>query len=64
MNPRFLIGDEWLELVSLWVKCRGSDTAPGPLPESGGAGEQCEWLLAAFSCLEQLWQMQRREDED
>lgn len=50
-----MIGDEWIELVSLWARCRGSDMAPPLMPESGGVGEQAAWLMDAFAMLDRLY---------
>jgi hypothetical protein len=49
-NPRHLLPQAWLRVVSLWRQSQGG-MARGWLPEAGGVNQQPAWLMEAFGIL-------------
>jgi hypothetical protein len=50
-NPRFLLSENDLEMVSLWRLFQGSEFASGYLPDSGGVMEQPAIMMDAFAVM-------------
>lgn len=45
----------WVDVVRLWLGCRGGEMSAGHLPEPGGALDQGAWLSEAFAVIAVAW---------